>query len=199
MNATRLFVLQSLARNGSQHGYEIARAAQVDHTDQWTAIKRGSLYGALHRMAAEGLVRVVRVERLGTSPERTVFAITEAGHQALVSQRDQALAQADLSPDPVDLALQYIPDLTPNELAAAVSRRLESLARQLASLEDARAEAAPHLVGLEPFTFEHSLMRLRTEVAWHARLLAHLEPAADSDPHAGLTVTENNTEGGEPR
>lgn len=163
------------------HGYQIRRAAKLDRTELWTEVKPGSLYGALHRMAGEGLVEVVRTEREGNPPARTVYAITSAGRQELIAQRDAALREVRLRPDPVDLALQYTVDLAEDELAAAIAARRQALAAQLAMLEQELQTAGPHLVGLEPMTFQHSLVRLRAELTWHDQLLEQL-PKLLHDP-----------------
>jgi len=127
--------------------------AQVDRTELWTDVKPGSLYNALKRMTDEGLVRVARTEREGNPPERTVFEITEAGRAELVRQRDTAMAEVRLLPDPVDLALQFTPDLTPEELIAAFTKRRQAVAERLAQFEREQETAAPDLVGLEPLIF----------------------------------------------
>jgi DNA-binding PadR family transcriptional regulator len=191
MNSTRLFALSALARGGPAHGYQIRRAARLDRTELWTDVKPGSLYNALHRMEAEGLVAVVRTEREGNPPERTVYTITTQGRQELIAHRDAALRDVRLHPDPVDLALQYTPDLAEEELAAAISARREGLAAQLLMLEQEFQTAEPHLVGIEPMTFEHSLVRLRAELAWHDLLLARLPKllapdAGSPTPDTGL-------------
>src|SRR5215469_2379693 len=116
MNSTRLFVLGALARGGAMYGHQIRRAAQLDRTELWTDIKQGSLYGALHRMAAEGVIEVVRTEQAGNMPARTVYAITPTGREELVALRDEALRQTRLRPDPVDLALQNAQDMPEQEL-----------------------------------------------------------------------------------
>jgi DNA-binding PadR family transcriptional regulator len=174
VNSTRLFALSALARGGQMHGYRIRRAAQLDRTELWTDVKPGSLYNALRRMTDEGLVEVVRTERDGNPPERTVYAITERGHRELVAQRDAALRDAQMRPDPVDLALQYTPDMTEADLVAVISARRQALQANLAMLELERHSAQPDLVGLEPMIFEHCLVRLRAEIQWHDTLLTQL-------------------------
>lgn len=139
------------------------------------------MYNSLHRMEAEGLVEVVRTERDGNPPERTVYAITTQGRQELIAHRDAALRDVRLHPDPVDLALQYTPDLAEEELATAISARREGLAAQLLMLEHEFHTAEPHLVGIEPMTFEHSLVRLRAELAWHDQLLEELPKLLATD------------------
>lgn len=174
VNSSRLFVLSALARRGPMHGYQIRQEARVDRTDLWTDIKPGSLYSALHRMADECLVEVVRNERPGGSPERTVFAITELGRVELIAQRDATLRDTRMRPDPVDLALQYVEDLDLAELTAALDARKQALTARLAMHEKESRTAAPYLSGLEPALFEHVLMRLRVEITWHDDLIARL-------------------------
>lgn len=174
MNSARLFILSVLARRGPMHGYQIRQEARRDRTDLWTDIKPGSIYNALRRMAGEKLVEVVRTEREGNPPERTVYAITDQGREELIGQRDAALRDVRVRPDPVDLALQYTSDLTVNELASAIDARRLALGAQLAMLEQERRTAGPHLTGLEPMLFEHNLVRLRAEIAWHDELLNQL-------------------------
>jgi DNA-binding PadR family transcriptional regulator len=176
VNSTRLFALSALARGGQMHGYQIQRAAQLDRTELWTDVKPGSLYNVLRRMTEEGLVEVARTEKVGNPPERTVYAITAQGRRELVAQRDKALGEVRLLPDPVDLALQYTPDLSAAELAKVVEARRTAVAEQLVTFEQEFRTAAPDLVGLEPMIFEHCLARLRAELSWHDDLLARLTP-----------------------
>ncbi|HJP77025.1 MAG TPA: PadR family transcriptional regulator [Pseudonocardiaceae bacterium] len=174
MNSARLFVLSVLARRGPMHGYQIQQEAKRDRTDLWTDIKPGSLYNALRRMAEEALVEVVRTERVGNPPARTVYAITQLGREELIEQRNTALRDVRVSPDPVDLALQFTSDLSIDDLTAAIEVRRKALVAHLAMLEQEGRTAGPYLTGLEPMLFEHNLVRVRAELAWHDELLKNL-------------------------
>jgi DNA-binding PadR family transcriptional regulator len=176
VNSTRLFALSALARGGQMHGYQIRRAAQLDRTELWTDVKPGSLYNVLRRLTDEGLVEVARTEKVGNPPERTVYALTPLGRRELVAQRNRALREVRLLPDPIDLALQYTPDLSTAELTAEFNARRAAVAEQVALYEGEYDTARPDLVGLEPMIFEHCLARLRAELDWHDRVLAQLEP-----------------------
>ncbi|HET7095198.1 MAG TPA: PadR family transcriptional regulator, partial [Thermomicrobiales bacterium] len=88
MRSSRLFILGMLARRGEMHGHQIRRAAQIDRTELWADIKPGALYGALHRMADEGVIVAVRTEQAGNRPARTIYSITDEGRQELASYRD---------------------------------------------------------------------------------------------------------------
>jgi DNA-binding PadR family transcriptional regulator len=174
MNSARLFVLSVLARRGPMHGYQIQQEAKRDRTDLWADIKPGSLYNALRRMADEALVEVVRTERVGNPPARTVYAITGRGREELIELRNSALRDVRVPPDPVDLALQFTADLSSAELTVAIEVRRKILAAHLAILEQEGRAAGPYLTGLEPMLFEHNLVRVRAEIAWHDELLASL-------------------------
>lgn len=156
------------------HGYQIRHNAVRDQTEWWTDVKPGSLYSALHRMAGEGLVEVDRTETPDNSPRRTIYRITALGRAALVAQRDEALRRVVVATDPLDLALRYVSDLSPDDLVIIVTKRRDVLAERLARHVEALALSQPYLEGLEAITFGHVLARLRTEVEWHELLLVEL-------------------------
>lgn len=155
------------------HGHQIRRQAQLDRTELWSDVKPGSLYGALHRLVAEGAIEVVRTEQAG-GPARTVYALTAAGRQEFIACRDQALREVLLRPDPVDLALHHADELAEEELRAVITDRRAALASRLTEWEHQRERAEPYLHGLEPMTFDHTSIRLRAEIDWHDQLLEQL-------------------------
>ncbi len=158
------------------------REAQTNRTELWTDVKVGSLYAALTRMADEGIIEAVRTERAGNMPARTVYAITDTGRQELAVLRGDALREVRMRPDPVDLALQYSAALGGDALVAAFTNRRATLAAELESWRQLRAEAAPHMRGTEPLSFDHLTMRLEAEIAWHDHVIAELPTAlAPSD------------------
>lgn len=156
------------------HGYQIRQDALRDQTEWWADVKPGSLYSALHRMAGEGLIQVVRTEQPEASPQRTIYRITATGRDEFVTQRDAALRRVTFTSDPLDLALRYVSDMTTDEIIQAVQSRHTALAERLALHEEAYSSSETYLVGLEATTFRHVLHRLRTEVHWHGQLLAEL-------------------------
>src|SRR5258707_6767348 len=80
MRTVQLFVLGMLAREGPMHGHQIRRQAELERAEFWGKVKVSSLYAALHRMEAEGLIAAVERTQEGRFPARTVYAITaEAG------------------------------------------------------------------------------------------------------------------------
>ncbi len=182
MSSVRLFVLGSLARRGPMHGHQIRREAQTDRTELWTDIKVGSLYGALNRMAADEVIEIVRTERSGNLPARTVYAITDEGRIELSALRAEILRDIRLRPDPVDLALQYSQDLSEDEVLSAFADRRAALRAELSSWRHLQETAARYLRGAEPLCMEHQRIRLEAELAWHDTVLAELPKLLGDGP-----------------
>jgi DNA-binding PadR family transcriptional regulator len=178
VSSIRLFILGTLAASGPLHGHQIRQQAQSDRTDMWADVPVGSLYGALKRMAHEGLVREVRTERVGNRPERTVYEITREGHRALDAVRDQALRELTLPNDPFDLALSQSRDLPEETLTQIVANRLAGLRVQESSLRHRAETADIHLNEGERMVLRHLIERAAAEVRWHEELLGRMPKIA---------------------
>jgi DNA-binding PadR family transcriptional regulator len=181
MKVVRLLVLGTLARFGAMHGHQLKRSIQTINVEAWSDVRAGSLYHALHQLAAEGLIEMVQVERPGRQPARTVYRITAAGEAELEVLRDRALAEVRPSADPFDVALWVAAGLEPRRLEEVIRRRLDTLRRQLADLS---AERRAHLAeGVLPavgaILMAHGEARLEAEVRWHEVLLDALPSLAD--------------------
>lgn len=145
----------------------------------------GSLYGALKRLAAEGLIREVRTEREGNRPERTVYGITTAGRRSLSALHDEALHQIVSSNDPFDLALSLSRDLPGQNLEGVVEDRLSALRAQESSQRHRAERADPYLNEAERMIVLHMVERTVAEVRWHEELLARM-PKIIADFSAGI-------------
>lgn len=175
MSAIRLFILGTLDRGGPMHGHQIRRAAQVDRTELWTDFRAGSIYSALPRMAGDGTVTVSHSEKVGNRPERTVYAITEAGRAELAAVRDEALAWAGLRPDVVDLGLQHAHDLSVADLRRIFESRIAAVTAQSIAWQNQWEAATPHISARESLGFTHTNLRLEAEAAWCQQVLDLLE------------------------
>ena len=179
MSAVRLFVLSALAEHGPMHGHQIRNQAQSDRAETWTEVKVGALYGALKRLAGEGLIAEVRSERVGNLPERTVYEITPRGREALAAVHDEALRTVVFRPDPFDLALVHAGEMDEQELAHVVADRRDALALRERALRHQVESADQWLTEAERVVMRHGLARLATEVAWHEELLDRLPKIVD--------------------
>jgi DNA-binding PadR family transcriptional regulator len=171
MNPTRLFVLGALARHGPMYGHQIRRNARMGRADLWSDVRPGSLYGALHRLAAEGLIEPVRTEQSGNLPARTVYAITVEGQRELRTLRAEALTKVGLRPDPVDLALVMSGDLDGDVLRGYIEDRIRALRSQAAAYAHHGERVWPDQTVADDLVAEHARLRIEAELSWHQLLL----------------------------
>lgn len=189
MSSIRLFVLDALARHGEVHGHQLRLLAEQEHVHLWTDISVGALYGAIKRLAADGLVAEVRTEREGAYPKRQVYGLTKAGRLALAGlQRDMA-EQVVFKPDPFDLALSRPDPARLDHLAEAVAHRLETLQCLLGEVRRENQQARSYLTTGEAHALRHREHRLRAEISWHTELMADL-PAVVADERARVLSPE---------
>jgi DNA-binding PadR family transcriptional regulator len=167
MSTTRILVLGLLAVRGPMHGHQLRRVAEMINIESWGDVKVGALYGAIHRLEAEELIRPIRSEQEGRFPARTVYAITDDGRQELAILRSRALQEARLAPDPFDVALTFV-DAPLHEVEPLLAQRRATLAGQLDGLvsERERLEALGHLPRLSSLVFRHGEARLRAELGY---------------------------------
>jgi DNA-binding PadR family transcriptional regulator len=186
MNPTRLFVLGALAKHGPMYGHQLRRDARLDRTEMWSEVRPGSLYSALHRMAAEGLIEPLRTEQRGQFPARTVYGITAEGQRELRALRAGALQEVRLQPDPVDLALAMSADLDEDALRGFLEDRIRVLAAQAAAFEHQRQRSWPDQTVADDLVVEHARLRVQAEIGWHRLVLDQLGKLASASlDHAG--------------
>jgi DNA-binding PadR family transcriptional regulator len=171
MNPTRLFVLGALAKRGPMYGHQLRRDARVDRADLWSDVRPGSLYGALHRLEAEGLIEPLRTEQDGHFPARTVYAITAEGGRELRTLRAEALREVGLRPDPVDLALAMSSDLDEDTLRGYLEDRIRVLATRSAEFDHHRDRTWPDQTVADDLVVQHARLRIAAELAWHELVL----------------------------
>jgi len=153
------------------YGHQIRRDARMDRADLWSEVRPGSLYGALHRLAAEGLIEPVRTEQSGNLPARTVYAITAEGQRELRALRAEALSEVGLRPDPVDLALVMSGDLDGDVLRGYIADRIRSLESQAAWFHHHGERSWPDQTEADDLVLEHARLRIEAELAWHRLVL----------------------------
>lgn len=171
----RLFVLATLDRLGEAHGHKVTREAAVDRMETWAHVSQGALYSALRRCENDGLIDAVRTEQVGRFPARTVYALTSEGLSALDEARSAAWARTGLPPDPFDLALSVSDGCNPAVLRVVIEKRLARYTQTLLDLEGEFAVLEHRLEPTAVAVFEHVLLRHRTEITWHRRLLDQVD------------------------
>ncbi|NMM92471.1 transcriptional regulator [Rhodococcus sp. SRB_17] len=175
MNPTRLFVLGALSKRGPMHGHQLRRDARVDRAELWSQVKPGSLYGALHRLEDEGLIKPLRTEQDGSLPARTIYEITPEGARELRALRDEAFTEFELKPDPVDLALAVSADLDREILRGYIEDRIAALKARETQFEHQLDRRWPDQSLADDLIAAHAKMRISTEIEWHRSVLANID------------------------
>lgn len=174
VSSIRLYVLASLAERGEMHGHALRLLAEEEHIDEWTDFTVGAVYGVLKRLLADELIEVVRTERAGNYPERSVYGITEQGEVALAALRQEGLERIDIRPDTFDVALSSLDPDRLDDLEAVLSARLANLTATLERKISHTATIDGYLWLSEKWSIAHGQAKLRAEIAWHQELLAAL-------------------------
>jgi DNA-binding PadR family transcriptional regulator len=205
MRTTQLFVLGMLARNGPMHGHQIRRQAQLERAEFWGKVKVSSLYAALHRMEAEGLVEAVERTQEGRFPARTVYKITAEGWRELVVLREACFHTTTVEPDPLDLALAFSDDLETEYLCSVIAERLASLRALAESVERQEHQVRQYLAPLDLAVVRHFKLRVAAEVRWHEEFLEQLpvvlsksQSEADKAGQLGGAPTNSASAPGQP-
>ncbi|NRQ35954.1 PadR family transcriptional regulator [Nonomuraea sp. NN258] len=193
MSSIRIFILSALSERGPMHGHHLRLLSEEEHLDQWTDITTGGLYGAIKRLAAEGLIEEARTEKVGSYPARKVWRITEAGARALSSLKISALREIVFRPDPFDLAITRLDPDRLDDLESVVAARLGSLRAMLTDYEAHMRTIAGYLSPAETLAMRHHVVRLQAEITWHQELVARL-PQLTQDEKARRTPHDHGQE-----
>lgn len=77
----------------SMHPYEMYQLMLERNEDWLVKVRPGSLYHTVERLQAASLVESKGTAREGNRPERTTYAITDAGREALTTRISELLKQ----------------------------------------------------------------------------------------------------------
>ncbi len=172
MSSIRLFILSSFAELGPMHGHRLRLEAERSRVHLWTDISVGAVYGAMKRLAGEGLLRESGREREGNRPTRQIYEITEEGRLSLAVLQRAGLSEVWFKPDPCDLALTRMNPETLKELPSVLAQRLDAV-RALLSERRRINEQVREYVGLaKQWALRHTEYRLEAEVAYLCDLLS---------------------------
>jgi DNA-binding PadR family transcriptional regulator len=198
--STLALVVLALLVTEPMHPYEMQARIREWAKDQVINVKqRSSLYRTIERLQAAGLVEVQATERERLRPERTVYAITDAGRAlARTWQLDMLATPAQEFPE-FPAALSLVAVLEHDDVLAALERRLTKLDDAVAALHrDTQAEelGVPRLFLIEG---EYLLAVTTAERTWVAGVVDDLRSGRLVWDEAWVReITDQLSEGGPP-
>jgi DNA-binding PadR family transcriptional regulator len=134
---------------------------------------RASLYQTLDRLVRLGLVEVHETIRDEARPERTVYAITDAGREVAGEWLREMLRTTGGEYPEFIAAVSVMMMLAPDDARAQLELRAERLAADLAETESEMA-SVPDLPRLFLLEEEYRRAVLETELAWVRGVIADL-------------------------
>jgi DNA-binding PadR family transcriptional regulator len=171
MSSIRLFILSSFDEFGPMHGHLLRSMAEKMKVPLWTDISVGAVYGAMKRLASEGLLREAGREQEGNRPLRQIYEITDEGRRVLDRLRREALSDVWFKPDPFDLALTRMDTKTQKALQQIIAKRLDTVKVMLDERRRIGAEAKAHAGPAKQWVLKHSEYRLEAEIRYLTDLL----------------------------
>ncbi|GIG86711.1 PadR family transcriptional regulator [Plantactinospora endophytica] len=179
-NLLGLAVLSYLSQR-PMHPYELSRTLRDNGDDRSIKFNHGSLYMVVQQLARAGFIAAQETNREGQRPERTVYALTDAGRAELRDWLHDLVEQPRHEYPQFVAALSLIGALPPSEVIPLLRRRLELLATQRteirALVDGALAGGVPGLFLVEE---EYRLALLEAESSFVERLLGQI-----TDPATG--------------
>lgn len=178
-NLLALAVLATVVQR-PMHRYEMASVMRARGKDRDMNIKWGSLYTVVANLEKNGLLRAVEITRQGARPERTVYQITDAGRDELVSWTRELIAEPTAEHTRFIAGLSVLATLTPADVAELLRHRLARLTESVEALRAELAEAAdvPRLFLIED---EYRIAMTQAEAEWTRSFLDEL--SAGTFPH----------------
>jgi DNA-binding PadR family transcriptional regulator len=145
------------------HPYQLAGVL----ASRGVPVNRGSLYDTVDAMTRAGWVEPRPAERAGTRPQRTPYALTEAGRAELARRLDSQVRTPRREFPEFLGAVSHLGVLGKERAADALRERAARLAALIADgqrrLDQALAGSAPRLFVIEA---EYALAMLRAERDW---------------------------------
>ena len=163
---------------GDRHPYEMLLLVRQRHKDTIITGLPRSIYRAIERLQADGLIEPVETTREGRRPERTVYRITPDGREEMATQLSRLVTTPEEVP-PFGAALSLLGNLEPDLQISALRQRRIRLEGRLAEYEAQLAAAGPHLEYKRVMELDYLCAVGHAELAWLRRVLAALkeEPA----------------------
>src|SRR5581483_3577176 len=151
-NLLALAVLSYLTA-APMHPYELGRTLRDNGDARSIKFNQGSLYMVIQQLAKAGYVTEVETTREGQRPERTVYALTDAGRQEFRDWLRDLVAEPKHEYPQFVAALSLIAALPPSEVVPLLRHRLDRLASQRAEIQGlidrTLAEGVPALFVVE--------------------------------------------------
>ncbi len=158
------------------HVYRMQKLFEAEGKDRIVNVRsRASLYQTIERLQRNGLVEVAETTHQEGYPDRTVYALTDAGRDAAQEWLREMLSETGGEYPEFIVALSLLFGLPVEEARAQLELRAERIATQLTESKAALEAAPPELPRLFLLEEEYRATMLQTELAWLRGVIDDLE------------------------
>ena len=183
-NLLALAVLSYLTMK-PMHPYELSRTLRDNGDARSIKFNHGSLYMVVQQLAKAGFIAEQETSREGQRPERTVYAITDAGRREVHDWLSELIGEPDHEYPHFVAALSLVAALPPSEVVPLLQHRLEALAGQRAEIQalidGSLNQGVPELFLVEE---EYRLALLDAESSFVTKFIGQI-----TDPETGWGPT----------
>lgn len=153
------------------HPYEMASTMRLRHHDKFIRLNFGTLYHTVDVLERNGWIISAEREKEGRRPERTIYKLTESGHQALIRTLGELLRKPQHEYPQFVAGLMFMHHLSATEAADALRERAALLDSHIAKFEHVHAELLTRgVTRLSLIEIEHKLAMLDAERKWVRKL-----------------------------
>jgi len=178
--------LLGLLSESPRHAYELDEVIRQRRMREWVDLGFSTLYQALHRMAARGLVES-RPEKGVRGPEKRVFTLTQAGKAGLAASVLSDLSSPD---DPVyrtQLAGMFAPLLSIEEQVQSLRSYQAAALARVAEFKTRWEEARKYWKSdWQDAIFRHGILHGEAEVRWAEEMLGKIQAGREFTPAASV-------------
>ncbi|MGH8838905.1 MAG: PadR family transcriptional regulator [Jiangellaceae bacterium] len=164
------------------HPYEMSTTLRERAKEESIKLNYGSLYSVVESLQRHQLIEVQETIREGRRPERTIYAITDAGRTEFVDWLSDLLAIPVKEYTQFEAALSLMPGLPPDEVLRLLQTRRTRLDTEIvatrAVLDDLARQKLPYLFVIE---IDYLQEIRRAELAFVDRLVAGIRDGSLED------------------
>ncbi len=169
-NPLALAVL-TLLDEGPMHPYEMSTTLRERHKEDSIKLNYGSLYSVVASLQKYGLITVQETVREGNRPERTIYAVTEAGRLKMNDWLSELISTPAREFTGFEAALSLMGALPPDQVIRLLDIRANTLQVRLHQLEAVTNGVPPNFPEIFLIEGEFQQALLRAEMAFVRTLL----------------------------
>ncbi len=165
-NPLALAVLALLSER-PMHPYEMAQTMRERHQEEVIKLNYGSLYTVVESLHRHDLITASATQKAGNRPERTVYAVTDAGTAELQDWLRELIGVPAREYPRFEAGISLVGLLPPQDALALVEQREAAKGEEIAALavliEQLKGMGLPQLAWIE---LDYRMAMLRAERSW---------------------------------